>query len=302
MSVFLILLVAVVADQLLKEPKRFHPLVGFGYLAEQVELYLNSRNSTSSSRLSGLFAFLLMLVPLLLVGEGLESLFGVWVAAPLLYLAVGHASLAEHAEKVSDALQENNLRMARQRVGWIVSRETGELNKNQVARAATESVLENGCDAVFGVIFWYLVAGIPGIIIYRLTNTLDAMWGYRNERYRDFGWAAAKFDDLLNWIPARLTAFSYALIGETEAALRCWKDQARGCESPNGGPVMAAGAGALGVILGGDGRYRGEVKIKPILGEGEQASVRSIGEAIELVRKSLLLWLVVIFIVCSINA
>jgi hypothetical protein len=135
----------------------------------------------------------------------------------LLYLAIGRTSLAEHAKAVASALQDADLPLARQRVGMIVSRDTREMNAPDVARAAVESVLENGADAVFGALFWFVVAGTPGVVVYRLANTLDAMWGYKNSRFLRFGWAAARFDDLLNLIPARLTALSYALMGQLSA-------------------------------------------------------------------------------------
>ena len=302
MSGFLIVLVAVIADALFKEPKRFHPLVGFGRLAESAELRLNKSTTTDNMRFLGLIALLLMLLPATGLAYWLEVELGEWVAAPLLYLALGQASLDEHAERVATALNRKELAEARKRVSWIVSRECNDLTEAEVACAATESVLENGCDAIFGVIFWFLIAGVPGIVLYRLANTLDAMWGYKNIRYLHFGWATAKFDDLLNWVPARLTALSYAFIGKTEMALRCWREQGGLCESPNGGPVMAAGAGALGIKLGGDCRYHGQLKRKPILGKGLQASANSIREAVSLVRKTLALWLVVIFIISNLNA
>jgi adenosylcobinamide-phosphate synthase len=175
----------------------------------------------------------------------------------------------------------------------IVSRDTGDLNETDIARATCESVLENGSDAIFSALFWFLVLGAPGAVLYRLANTLDAMWGYRTPRYRHFGWAAARIDDVLNWIPARLTSLTYALLGRTRSALRCWATQARHWYSPNAGPVMAAGAGALDIELGGPARYHGELKIRPALGCGSAPHVRHIARAVRLVQRALVLWVVV---------
>ncbi|MFO7593767.1 MAG: adenosylcobinamide-phosphate synthase CbiB, partial [Pseudomonadota bacterium] len=214
----------------------------------------------------------------------------------LLYLAIGGSSLVQHGRAVAQALANADLPLARERVGWIVSRDSGALDEAGVSRAAVESVLENGSDAIFGAIFWFVLLGVPGVVLYRLVNTLDAMWGYRSERYRDFGWAAARLDDLLNWFPARLTALAYALVGNTRPAWRCWRTQGGLSDSPNAGVVMASGAGALAVELGGPTVYRGELYDKPVLGEGRAPSGQDIERAIGLVRRALLLWLVVIVI------
>jgi len=185
---------------------------------------------------------------------------------------------------------------ARQMVGHMVSRDTQSLDERQVAAAATESVLENGNDAVFGALFWFAVLGAPGALLYRLANTLDAMWGYRTARYENFGWAAARIDDGLNYVPARLTAFSYTLLGQTRRAWRCWRTQAKLWDSPNAGPVMAAGAGALGVQLGGAAPYDGVWESRPDLGEGDLPDANAIRRSLALVRRSVVLWLVVAFL------
>jgi adenosylcobinamide-phosphate synthase len=183
--------------------------------------------------------------------------------------------------------------VARHAVGRMVSRDTAALNASQIAAAATESVLENGNDAVFGALFWFAVLGAPGALLYRLANTLDAMWGYRTPRYDHFGWAAARIDDALNYLPARLAALTYALCGRFKAAMRCWRTQAPQWDSPNAGPVMAAGAGALGVRLGGPAPYHGVWESRPELGEGNEPDAMSILRALRMLLKGVLIWLVV---------
>jgi adenosylcobinamide-phosphate synthase len=193
-------------------------------------------------------------------------------------------------------LQAGDLILAQEKVGRIVSRDTAAMDESAVARAGVESVLENGCDAVFGALFWFFVAGAPGAVAYRLANTLDAMWGYKTAHYLHFGWAAARLDDVLNWIPARLTALTYALFGNAPLAWRCWRVQARAWESPNAGPVMAAGAGALSVQLGGAAMYHGQLEARPPLGAGAVPGERDIGRAVTLVQRGMWLWLAVAFI------
>ena len=151
--------------------------------------------------------------------------------------------------------------------------------------------MENGNGAVFGALFWFILFGGAGAVLFRLANTLDAMWGYRNARFNAFGWAAARIDDVLNYLPARLTALAYALCGETRRALACWKQQAPHWESPNAGPVMSAGAGSLGLSLGGAAIYHGQREERPVLGQGQCANRHDIPRALKLVRHSLALWL-----------
>ncbi len=291
MSVALSALAGVGLDAWLGEPRRWHPLVGFGHLAQRIEQRLNSGGrGWRSHGVSGWC--LAVLPPVLLVWLLSLSSLGWLVDILVLYFALGLKSLAQHALPVAQALRLGDLDEARRRVGYLVSRRTSELDACGVARAGTESVLENGADAVFASLFWFAVLGAPGVLLHRLSNTLDAMWGYRNERFERFGWAAAKIDDVLNYVPARLVALTYALLGRTATALRCWRSQAPQWDSPNAGPVMAAGAGALQVQLGGAAIYHGVEELRPQLGEGAPARARDIERALNLVYLGVLLWLV----------
>jgi len=286
-------LAATLLDRMFGEPRRFHPLIGFGCWAMSVERMLRQRTLPHplAQRLIGLLAWTLAILPWLALAVWLRTKLPLPVDVLLLYFALGAQSLAEHAEAVAIPLGTGQLERAREHVARMVSRDTAALDARGVARAGVESVLENGNDAVFGALFWFAVAGGPGALLFRLANTLDAMWGYRTPRFLYFGWAAARLDDLLNYLPARLTALSYALLGQTRSALDCWRKQAGAWDSPNAGPVMAAGAGALGLLLGGSASYHGSSEIRPQLGCGAQPVATDIHRAVGLVRHALWLWL-----------
>ncbi len=295
-------LATVLLDRLLGEPRRFHPLVGFGRLVEAMErtAYGPPDASTVSRRLRGALAVFFIIAPLVaLVVLVPAGAVGFIVDVLVLYFALGLRSLHDHARPVADALRVGNEAEARERVSLMVSRDSAALD---ITRAATESVLENGNDGVFGALFWFAVAGAPGALLYRLANTLDAMWGYRNERYLHFGWAAARLDDVLNYLPARLTALTYTILGRTRSALVCWRSQAPSWDSPNAGPVMAAGAGALGVVIGGPARYAGEWHERPVLGTGPAPTLDDIERALRLVRHGVWLWLGALFVIGVLHA
>lgn len=295
-------LAAVLLDRLLGEPHRFHPLVGFGRLANAMErfAYGPADASTASRRLRGALAVFFLIAPLVaLLALVPAGPVGFVVDVLMLYFALGLQSLHDHARPVARALRAGNETEARERVSRMVSRDSAALD---ITAATTESVLENGNDGVFGALFWFAVAGAPGALLYRLANTLDAMWGYRNDRYLHFGWAAARLDDALNYIPARLTALTYAVLGRTRSALACWCKQAPGWDSPNAGPVMAAGAGALGVVIGGPARYADEWHERPVLGAGRAPTLDDIERALRLVRHGVWLWLGVLFVAGVLHA
>lgn len=288
---FIKFIAALLVDRLFGEPRRWHPLVGFGWLASHIEK--GARKTLGDGILAGALAWAVAVLPWVALALALRQAHPLahWlVDIALLYLAVGARSLVEHAEAISHPLELGNIEAARSALSWIVSRDTQALSETEIASATVESVLENGHDAIFAALFWFLLLGGPGVLLFRLVNTLDAMWGYRNTRYLQFGRAAARIDDILGWPSARLTALSYAIVGHTRQALRCWRAQAPTWKSPNAGPVMAAGAGSLNVTLGGRACYHGQWQQRPTLGCGPAADADAIARAIRLIRHTTWLW------------
>lgn len=291
---------AVFLDWILGEPRRFHPLVGFGRCAIFLENNMNVRtDSDPAQKLMGsISVVLLVLLPVLLLIallSTIQSLVIYWALQLIvLVFCLGHRSLYDHAMPISNALQANDeLASARAAVAHIVSRDTDTMNETMISKAACESVLENGGDAVFSTLFWFAVLGAPGALAHRLSNTLDAMWGYKTPRYLHFGWAAARLDDLLNWPAARLVELTYALCGNTRDSLRAVREQRVLCDSPNGGPIMAAGAAAIGISIGGPVVYHGQALVNPTLGCGPEACGKDIKPALNLVSRGTILWLIV---------
>lgn len=290
MILALLLVAGIVLDLLLGEARRWHPLVGFGRLAAAIERRLNRGQARL---LRGGAAWLLAVLPLSLAFDFIADNAGLWVHALLLYACLGLRSLRDHILPIHAALRDGDLEQARALTSRIVSRDTATAQEADLAKASAESLLENGNDAVFGTLFWFVVAGGPGAVLFRLANTLDAMWGYRNERFNLFGRFAARADDVMNYLPARLTALSYVLLAGARnraCAWQCWRTQAGSWSSPNAGPVMASGAGALGVSLGGAATYDGQVEQRPLLGAGPAATAEDILRAWQLVLKTSLLW------------
>lgn len=289
----LVMAAALLADALLGELRRGHPLVGFGVLAARLERALNRRDrSPALRRALGAVGVLALVAPVTVAAAVLAAAPYGWAFEVLaLYLALGLQSLVAYARAVRNALAADDLDAARTAVGMMVSRDVRRLDRRGVAAAAIESVLENGNDAVLGALFWFVIAGAPGVVAYRLINTLDAKWGYRTARLRAFGAFAARLDDGMNWIPARLVALTYGVVACAPLrALRCARRQGARTASPNAGLVMAAGAGALGVRVGGPGVYHGRTQWRPRLGAGGRPDAASIAAALALVVNGALAW------------
>lgn len=303
LDTLLVILVAIILDAAIGEPRRWHPLVGFGNIVSWLETRVNRHGrSDTQKRLAGIICWFVLVVPLSIAVAYLQAELSTSIELLLssvcLYFCLGWTSLRQHANAVADGFKSGGIESAREQVARIVSRDTESMDEAAAARATIESVLENGSDAIFAPLFWFVLLGPAGAIGYRLANTLDAMWGYRTECLNQFGWMSAKMDDFLNYLPARLTAMTYAVFGDFSQAMNCWHRQASNCASPNGGPVMCSGAGALNVRLGGGAHYHGQWQERASMGQGQEATMADIDRSLSLVDNTLLFWCVALAMTC----
>jgi adenosylcobinamide-phosphate synthase len=288
------LLAGYAADLAFGDPRRWHPVAGFGRVALAFE-----RVVYAPTRVRGAaFAAVLVAVPAIAaerlaraasrrerapnggIGRGL-------VLTVLTWVALGGRSLTREALNVSDMVDSGELDRARGALRALCGRDAATLDGPELCRAALESVAENTGDAVVGALLWGAVAGPAGVAAYRAANTLDAMVGHRSERYLEFGWAAAKLDDAMSWPAARVAAALACLGaplvgGSPRAAARVARRDGAAHPSPNSGRVEAAFAGALGVSLGGQLAYNGSVESRPRLGDGQAPGVEDVRRAARL--------------------
>ncbi len=263
----MLIIAAILIDALMGEPKWLwsrvpHPVRIMGRMIEFSE---KRENFGAARRLKGIATLIVLLLLFTGVGYLLAAvpdggLIEVIVAAIL----IGHRSLVQHVLAVAEGLQRG-LGEGRQAVSMIVGRDVAALDQSAVSRAAIESAAENFADGVVAPVFWFLVAGLPGIVAYKLVNTADSMIGHRTQRYLEFGWAAARLDDVMNYIPARLAAGLIALATGSKAAIDVMRADARHHRSPNAGWPEAAMAGALGVSLSGPRVYGGQLTEDPFV-------------------------------------
>lgn len=268
---------AMIWDILTGEPKRLydktgHPVSWMSHILMLLEKHLNKTTfGTSARKLYGSFSILFCVcicggiawaleetVQLLLSNSPTIQLI---VLALIASIFIAARSLYEHIHAVKSALETEGLQAAREAVALVVGRNTENLDETGIARAATESLAENFSDGVVSPIFWLVIGGLPGLVVFKMVNTADSMIGHKTERYSDFGWASAKLDDALNYIPARLTAILFILGSiatndqhSREAFMVAVRDSKKHV-SPNAGWPEAAMAGALHVRLGGPRQY-----------------------------------------------
>jgi adenosylcobinamide-phosphate synthase len=279
-----------VADLLLADPSRRHPVAGFGAVAATLE-----RRVWRDSRPAGTGYALVLAGGAVALGTALDRATRRRPRARLLLTAaatwtvLGGTSLGRAAGRLEGHLSAGDLPAARAALPSLAGRDPRGLDEAELARATVESVAENTADAAVAPLVWGAVAGIPGLLGYRAVNTLDAMVGHRSPRYVRFGWAAARADDVATWLPARITAALTVgcapLAGGSPAgALRIWRRDGAAHPSPNAGRCEAAVAGALGVRLGGRNVYGSRVEERPVLGDGRLPGARDVGRAVRLSR------------------
>lgn len=279
------LLLGWAADRALGDPRRGHPVALFGTWAGWVET-----RTHRDSRAAGVLTEALVLAPPLALGVAATRLPGparALATAALTWAALGGTSLGREGLAVHDLLASDDLPGARTRVRNLVGRVTDDLTADEVARAAVESVAENTSDAVVGTLVWGAALGPLGVVLHRTANTLDAMHGHRTARYTRFGWAAARLDDLLGWVPARATVLATAAASPLRAGevVRTAVRDGRDHPSPNAGPVEAGFAAALGLRLGGRTVYASGAEDRVVMGSGPAPTVADLPRAVLLARR-----------------
>lgn len=270
------LLAGWLADARWGDPQRRHPVAAFGSWAAWVEPHV-----WRDSRSQGALFSIITLAPVAALGLAAEALgrrhplaqFAVTAAST--WAALGLRSLANEGTMMADALTRDDLEAARERLSHLCGRDPSALGEDELARATIESMAENTADAGVATLFWGALAGVPGILVHRAANTLDAMVGHRSARYARFGTASARLDDALDYIPARLTGTLACLLapivgGSRGHAWHIMRRDAHNHPSPNGGWCESAWAGALGVQLGGTNVYGDRVEHRGFLGDPNQ--------------------------------
>ncbi|MEO7127200.1 MAG: cobalamin biosynthesis protein [Nakamurella sp.] len=278
-------------DALAGDPRRFHPVAGFGRAASWLEQRVWSdsrgRGAVFTAVCVGASAALGLAATRL---AGSSSLARIGMTALATWATIGAKSLVAEGLEVHRLLDAGDLPGARQQITHLVGRDPSHLNADEIARAAVESVAENSSDAIVAPLVWGAIAGVPGLLGYRAANTLDAMVGYRNPRFERFGWASARLDDAVNFIPARLTGAVVSLLSDKpRAAWTITRRYARQHPSPNSGWCEASYAATLDLQLGGTNTYGERVEHRPRLGEGRAPTANDIARAVTLTNHVILI-------------
>ncbi len=282
------ILAGYLADLVLADPRRGHPVAGFGRCATGLEALTYRDGRVAGAAHTAVLVGCLAAAGSLLqrrAGAGAEAV----LTAVSTWVALGGTTLGRTGSEMAGLLSAGDVDGARALLPSLCGRDPAVLDGSGLARAACESVAENTSDAQVAPLVWAALAGTPGVLAYRGVNTLDAMIGNRSPRYARFGWAAARSDDIANYLPARLTGALTALCaplvgGSPLRSAQAWRRDASRHPSPNAGVAEAAFAGALGVRLGGPTQYRHDLEIRPTLGDGPAPTAADLRRAVRLSR------------------
>ena len=313
MSSMIVAVVAFLIDAMIGDPRsRFHPVVLIGNLISLLERFLRrDTDSPLKQVIKGGALVYAVIISVTLIGLVIEiSSFAIpnlaaqiFIQALVLSFMISPRSLAEAGRDIYLLLETDHLDYARKKVGWIVGRDTENLNEAEITRATVETVSENTVDGIISPLFYYVIGGLPLAIFYRAVNTMDSMLGYTNEKYFFFGRIAARLDDIANYIPARLTGIlficaAFLLRLDYKNAFAMMKRDAKKHPSPNGGWAEAPVAGALNIRLGGTNYYFGEPHFRAYMGEpNESLEAAHILGAIRLMYTATILFLVVLCLI-----
>ncbi|MHB8474487.1 MAG: cobalamin biosynthesis protein CobD/CbiB [Sulfuricaulis sp.] len=292
-QILFVVLFAIALDHLIPDRQGIKPFVWYRDWAESIEERFNG-----GKRAHGVGAVLLATLPILAgvllvhyilgqLGWILRFAFDVLV----LYLCLDVHRLGKSANGVSSALQSGDFNEANEKLRELTGKDAPEKTEAGIARVAVEGVLKQGNSLIVSPIFWFILLGPIGAVLQRLSSILDSLWGHRYDRFAEFGWAAARFDDLLGWIPARITALSYALMGSFEDALHCWRKRVGVWSDINSGPLLASGFGAMHMQLcetEEEGEYDDRLSDLAVIPDAGH-----INRVVALIWRVLLLWLVV---------
>ena len=279
--VYFIPLGALVVDTMFGDPRsKYHPVVLIGNCISFYESILYKKNTSANHQiLLGISTVLLVLMSVMIVVTGLLFIGGTIhpvaysiVSLLCLYISISPRCLAEAGIEIANLLRKQDILEARRKVGWIVGRKTSDLDESEITRATIETVAENTVDGIISPLFWFVLLGPWGAIGYRAINTMDSMLGYKNDRYLYFGRFAARLDDVVNYIPARLTLVLFVIAAflcgkDWKHALRIAARDAAKHPSPNGGYAEAPVAGALHIRLGGHNVYHDKVTFRAYMGD-----------------------------------
>lgn len=274
---FIAIAIGFLLDLLIGDPKNWpHPVRWIGnFIERSTAIFNKKRFRMLKGTIVALATIGLVLAIVFVIVTFMYSVnlyVGILVEACFIAIALAQRSLRDEALQVAIPLEEGDINSAREKVSYIVGRDTESLNESEIARATIETVSENTSDGVTAPLFWAFLLGAPGIWLYKAVNTLDSMIGYKNEEYKDFGMFAARLDDVLNFIPARLTGFLLVIATANEGKISLWKRfvgwnrDARRHPSPNSGFLEAATAWQLGIQLGGKNTYKGVLSERPTIG------------------------------------